>query len=74
MTRVYTELAVLARSAPGEELTLAAVHAGVSVDQVVRATGWDLRIADDVRELPPPTAEELRLLRDEIDPRGVYLR
>ncbi len=70
MTRVYTELAVLAPSAPGEELT----HAGVSVDQVVRATGWDLRIADDVRELPPQTAEELRLLRDEIDPRGVDLR
>jgi glutaconate CoA-transferase subunit B len=46
----------------------------VTVDQVVRATGWKLRVADDVRELPPPTAEELRLLREEIDPRGVYLR
>jgi glutaconate CoA-transferase subunit B len=74
VTRVYTELAVLARSALGEELTLVAVHAGVTVEEVVAATGWDLRIADDVHEVPAPTATELRLLREEIDPRKVYLR
>jgi glutaconate CoA-transferase subunit B len=74
VTRVYTELAVLARSALGEELTLVAVHAGVTVEEVVKATGWDLRIADDVHEVPAPTATELRLLREEIDPRKVYLR
>jgi glutaconate CoA-transferase subunit B len=74
VTRVYTELAVLARSALGEELTLVAVHAGVTVEEVVAATGWDLRIADDVHEVPAPTATELRLLREEIDPRHVYLR
>jgi glutaconate CoA-transferase subunit B len=74
VTRVYTELAVLARSGPGEELTLAAVHAGVTVDEVIAATGWELKVSPDLHELVPPTERELRLLREEIDPRGVYLR
>lgn len=74
VTRVYTELGVLARSGAGEELSLAAVHAGVSTEEAVAATGWPLRVADDVHEITPPTAEELSILRDEIDPRRVYLR
>jgi glutaconate CoA-transferase subunit B len=74
VTRVYTELGVLARSGPGEELSLAALHTGVRVDDVIRATGWDLTVSDDVHEIAPPTPSELRLLREQIDPRGVYLR
>jgi glutaconate CoA-transferase subunit B len=45
------------------ELTLVRVHPGVRVDDVRAATGWDLRVAGDVGETAPPTAQELEVLR-----------
>jgi glutaconate CoA-transferase subunit B len=38
------------------------------------ASGWALASGDDPPETLPPTAEELRLLREELDPEGAYLR
>ena len=38
------------------------------------ATGWDLRTAPDLGTTPEPTAEELRLVREELDPEGVYVK
>ncbi|WP_145766303.1 CoA-transferase subunit beta [Streptomyces brevispora] len=74
VTRVITELGILAREGVGDELRLVAVHPGVTVERVRAATGWDLRVADTVEEVPPPTEEELRLLREDVDPDRVYLR
>jgi glutaconate CoA-transferase, subunit B len=45
------------------ELTLVAVHPGVAIEEPVEATGWKLRVADDVRETPTPTDSELAALR-----------
>jgi glutaconate CoA-transferase subunit B len=45
------------------ELTLTHVHPGVDVEQAREATGWELRVADDVRETEPPTEDELAALR-----------
>jgi glutaconate CoA-transferase subunit B len=56
------------------EMVLAAVHPGVTVDDVRAATGWDLKVADDLESTPDPTAEELRLIREELDPDGVYVK
>jgi glutaconate CoA-transferase, subunit B len=56
------------------EMVLAAVHPGVRVDDVRAATGWDLRVADDLQVTPDPSAEELRLIREELDPDGVYVK
>lgn len=74
VTRVITDLGILARSGVGEELSLVAVHPGVTADEVRAATGWDLEVADTVATIPPPTAAELRLLREDVDPGRVYLR
>ncbi|SDS14043.1 CoA-transferase subunit beta [Agrococcus carbonis] len=74
VTRVFTGLGTLARSGPGEPLRLVEIHRGVTIDEVVAATGWELEVADDVHTIEQPSAEELRLLRDEIDPKRVYLR
>jgi glutaconate CoA-transferase subunit B len=58
---IVTDLGILE---PREgELTLTAVHPGVSVDDARAATGWDLAVADDVPETRPPTDVELRTLR-----------
>ncbi|GGS62420.1 3-oxoadipate--succinyl-CoA transferase subunit B [Streptomyces badius] len=74
VTRVITELGVLARAGVGDELRLVAVHPGVSVERVRAATGWELEIADRLATTAPPTSAELGLLRDDVDPNRVYLR
>lgn len=63
-TAVVTDLGEL-RIGDGDprELTLTALHEGVTVEQARAATGWELRVADDLRTLPGPTADELRTLR-----------
>jgi glutaconate CoA-transferase subunit B len=52
-------------------MRLISYHPGVSVEQIGKKTGFTLEVAPDVCPTPPPTAEEIRLLRDEIDPLGV---
>ena len=52
-------------------MRLITLHPGVTVERVQAKTGFELAIAPDLHETPPPTAEDLRLLREEIDPLGV---
>jgi len=58
---VVTDLGIL--EPRDGELTLTAVHPGVSVDEARAATAWDLRVADDVDETRAPTDDELLALR-----------
>ncbi len=52
-------------------MRLTHLHPGVSVEQVQKKTGFLLEFASQLAETEPPTPEELRLLREEIDPLGV---
>jgi glutaconate CoA-transferase subunit B len=45
----------------------------VSVADVVDNTGFELALAPRVEANPPPSAKELRILRDEVDPEGLYI-
>ncbi len=56
------------------ELRLDALHPGVTLDQVRGAMGWTIRVADSLAETPAPTDDELRLIREELDPGGVYTK
>jgi len=60
---VVTDLGILEPDDEKRELTLTSVHPGVAVEQVLQATGWELRVAADVGETAAPTDEELRALR-----------
>jgi glutaconate CoA-transferase subunit B len=60
---VVTDLAVLRPDPATCELTLTALQPGATIDDVKRATGWDLAVADDVEQLDPPTPDELDVLR-----------
>ena len=60
--RVITNLGVL--ELRNGELELTAVHPGVDRDEVHEATGWDLRVATDLRTTDPPTDTELEALRE----------
>jgi glutaconate CoA-transferase, subunit B len=64
---VVTDLGVL--EPRDGELELTSVHPGVAVDQVRAATGWPLRIADDLRETARPTERELNVLRSLVENR-----
>jgi glutaconate CoA-transferase subunit B len=61
VTVVVTDLGIL--EPRDGELTLTRLHPGVGVEQAREATGWELRVADDLRETDPPTDRELAALR-----------
>jgi glutaconate CoA-transferase subunit B len=61
---VITDLGVLRPDPKGGELRLAQIHPGVSVGEAREATGWDLRVADNLEETAAPTTEELGVLRE----------
>ncbi|AGP60217.1 CoA-transferase subunit beta [Streptomyces rapamycinicus] len=68
---VVTDLAVLDFATPDRSLRLRSVHPGVTVDQVREATGFPLAVADEVPHTRAPSAEELRLIREVLDPKGL---
>jgi glutaconate CoA-transferase subunit B len=61
---VITDLGVYEPRAGSEELQLVARYEHTTVEQAVKATGWPLAVADRVDVVPPPTGDELRILRD----------
>lgn len=62
-TQVITDLGILEPNRETCELTLVAVHPGVSVEAVVEATGWPLKVSDQVRTTTAPDDLELSTLR-----------
>jgi glutaconate CoA-transferase subunit B len=61
---VITDLGILTPDAATKELTLTSLHQGVSVEQAVAATGWELKVAPKLETTAPPTEKELAVLRD----------
>jgi glutaconate CoA-transferase subunit B len=69
---VVTDMAILDFDNPEREMQLVSLHPGVTLGDVRAEVGWDLRVADEVKETPAPSGEELRLIRVELDPEGMY--
>ena len=69
-----TPLAILDFEEESKRLRLRSVHPGVTVDQVVAATGFPLIVPDRVPDTSPPTADELDILRRRVDPQGLLRR
>ncbi|SEQ41603.1 Acyl CoA:acetate/3-ketoacid CoA transferase, beta subunit [Streptomyces sp. yr375] len=72
--RVVSDLGVFDFATPDHAMRLASVHPGVSVDEVREATGFDLVIPDEVARTREPTAGELRLIREVLDPGAARAR
>lgn len=70
---VVTDLGILEPDENGE-LSLTALHPGCTVAQAKENTGWELKIAARLRVTEPPSGEELRILRADLDPQGIYLK
>jgi glutaconate CoA-transferase subunit B len=62
-TRLLTDLCIFEPDPMTREMTVTSIHAGVTREQIGEKTGWDVRYADDVKTTPPPTHEELDVLR-----------
>ncbi|HEC34154.1 MAG TPA: 3-oxoacid CoA-transferase [Chloroflexi bacterium] len=71
--RVVSTLALLGFDEETKRMKLLATNPGVTVEDVIQNTGFELIIPDEVGQNEPPTAEELRILREEIDPEGFYI-
>jgi acyl CoA:acetate/3-ketoacid CoA transferase beta subunit len=69
--RIVSDLAVLDLGGPGDTLRLLSVHPGVTLDDVRAATGCELALSDPVPETRLPTAEELVLVNEVLDPDGL---
>ncbi|HPC86185.1 MAG TPA: CoA-transferase [Smithellaceae bacterium] len=65
---IITNKAVLRFDSTTKEAYLESYHPGTSVDEIVRLTPWELKVSNDVHETEPPRAEEIRVIREIIDP------
>jgi glutaconate CoA-transferase subunit B len=70
---IVTNLGILEPDASGE-LILTALHPGCTYEQVRENTGWAIRAAETVRTTEPVLTSELKILREELDPDGAYLK
>ena len=71
--RVVSTLALLDFHEQTRRMRLLATNPGVTVEQVIENTGFELIIPAEVGQNEPPTAEELHILRDEVDPERFYI-
>ena len=69
---VVTDLGLMEPDDQGE-LMLTALHPQKSVDDVRENTGWEVKIYSDLKVTEPPQKEELMILREELDPTGIYI-
>jgi len=74
VAKVITDRGILERDAKNGELVLAALYPGVEVAQVQAGVGWPLRARPQLARIEPPSAAELQLLREVLDPKRLYLR
>jgi glutaconate CoA-transferase, subunit B len=70
---IVTDLGILEPDETGE-LVLTALHPEATVEQAQANTGWALMAVPEPRRTPPPTDDELVILRQELDPQGIYLK
>jgi len=73
-TSVVTDLGTYGFDGATGEMTLRTLHPGVTLDDVKANMGWEPKVVADLGETPAPTEEELRLIREELDPGGAYTK
>ena len=73
MLAVVTDIGMLEPEETGE-MVLTALHPGKTVEQAKENTGWDLVAADELRTTDLVTESELQILRNDLDPNGIYLK
>jgi glutaconate CoA-transferase subunit B len=70
---VVTTLAILGFHPQSKRMMLLATQPGVTVEQVIENTGFELLLAERIEQNPPPSEEELHILREEVDKDRLYI-
>ena len=73
MLAVVTDIGILEPDESGE-MMLVALHTGRTAEEAKANTGWNLKVADSLKTTEQVTKKELRILREELDPAGIYLK
>jgi len=70
---VVTDLGIYHFGEDGQ-MRLDSLHPGATIEAIRASIGWEVNVAGQLEATPPPSAEELRLVREELDPGGVYTK
>ncbi len=70
---VITDMAVFAFDENAGEMMLTGTHPGIKCETVLEQMGWDVAQASKLEETAPPTTKELQVIREELDPRHLYI-
>ena len=71
---VITDMGVYRFDDETREMVLTSLHPGIDLKTIRENIGWEVKVAKNLTETPPPTAEEIRIIREELDPQGIFLR
>ncbi len=69
---VITDRALFKFTDDTQEMILVEIGTGETAESIQKDVGWQLRISPDLKEMDPPTVEDLHLIRSQLDPRGIY--
>jgi glutaconate CoA-transferase subunit B len=69
---VITDKALFDFNNPDREMTLIELAPGESVESVQEVVGWEVRVSPDLKDMSPPEVEELQIIREQLDPQGLY--
>jgi glutaconate CoA-transferase subunit B len=71
---VITDYGVFGFTRDTREMILREIHPGVTVADVKANIGWDVKVSRKLAKTAPPTEEELRIIREDLDPDRIHLR
>ncbi|MFH2043577.1 MAG: CoA-transferase [Pseudomonadota bacterium] len=57
-----------------KRMRLIQIFPGETVESIQAATGFELLVADNVTQFPAPTKEEVRMIREQVDPLGIFVK
>lgn len=69
---VITDKALFDFNNPAREMTLIEVAPGETADSIQAEVGWPLRVSPDLKEMTPPSPTEFTIIREQLDPQGLY--
>ena len=73
-TAVVTQVGIYDFEPESKRMRLVALNPGMTAEIAQMCTGFELLLAEEIRQIPEPDTETLRILREVVDPRGVFTK
>jgi glutaconate CoA-transferase subunit B len=70
---IITDKALFGFDESSGEVVLTALYPAVNIEEVKQGVGWELKVSDSLEMVAEPEEEELRIIREELDPKGIYI-